>query len=185
MERQPEAPATKLTTPGGSHSPSVRRVFAGYRLAEGTALASTFCKETVTMHGSSDARINPIKEQAAFLKMIRRIVLDIAPYGGMLSATVVSPKDGYDADSPLRLTADRCRIPGGLKSRYRSMEDPGAAESLLALLVRLYREALDFDGDIAITLHETRSRLPVAGLFDSHSIHLEFGAIRAEDSASH
>jgi hypothetical protein len=116
--------------------------------------------------------------------MIRRIVLSVAPYPGMLTVTAESTDDSFNEGSPLRLTLDRTVVQSVLPPKFRSLEDPGADEMLLDLLVRFYRTWLDFDGDLCITLHETRNRNPITASFDDHNIYLEFGAIRAIGSAS-
>jgi len=125
-------------------------------------------------------RVNPIKEPATFLRALRRLVLDAAPYGGVLSVTLPDHAAPDHPDRSLRLTSDRISIPAGLISGFDSIDDPEAGRAVLDRLVRFYQDLLDYDGNIVVTLHEAEDRDPLAGVFGSRTIYLEFGAIRAK-----
>lgn len=96
------------------------------------------------MNGPSGSLLDPIENRDAFLAMIRRTVLDIAPYDGVLGVLLFSS----DADDDVTLTDDRCMLPAGLTSRLRSIDDNQAAEALLDNLVTIYRDILNCDGTI-------------------------------------
>jgi hypothetical protein len=125
-------------------------------------------------------QIDPIKEPATFLEMVRRVVFDAAPYGGVLSVTLPDQAAPDHPDRSLRLTSDRTSIPKGLMSSVSSIDDPDAGRAVLDRLVRLQQDILNYNGDIVVTLHEAEDRDPLAGVFGNRTIYLEFGAIRAE-----
>jgi hypothetical protein len=131
---------------------------------------------------SSDSRLDPVKDPTTFLDMLRRVIFDVAPYSGVIGVALLGGvhHDAIHNDASSRLTADRCPIPLGLRSRFDSFRDAESGETLLDLLVRFYREILDFSGDIVVTLFEAEDRPPLAGVFDGHTIYVEFGTIRAE-----
>jgi hypothetical protein len=126
------------------------------------------------MNGPSNDRINPIEDQDLFLKMIRRTVLDIAPYRGVLGVLI----SGGGAPEPVTLTDDRCTLPKGLMSHFKSFDGDEAAKALLDHLVAIYREILDFNGTIVVRLFEAADGTPMVADFDGREIYLERGALR-------
>jgi hypothetical protein len=129
------------------------------------------------MHGP---QVSPIDDPATFLTILRRVVFDTAPYGGVLSVTLPHYAAADHLDRSLRLTSDRTPIPAGLISNFRSIDDEGAGRSLLDRLVYLQQDFLRYDGDMVVTLHEARDSDPLAGVIGNRTIYVEFGAIRAE-----
>ena len=113
--------------------------------------------------------VNPIEEPATFLRALRRLVLDAAPYGGVLSVTLPGHIAPDHPDRSLRLTSDRTSIPAGLVSGFDSIDDPGAGRAVLDRLVRFCHNLLDYDGDIVVTLHEAEGRDPLAGVIGSRT----------------
>ena len=124
-------------------------------------------------------RVDPVKESRFLLKQLRRIVLDVAPYRGVLSVTFPAEAAAQGQGGMLRFTSDRRRIPRGLVSSFQSIDDPRAGVTLLNLLVSFYKEFLDYDDDIVVTLHEAEARDPLVAVFGSHKVYLEFGGIGA------
>ncbi len=97
-----------------------------------------------------------------------------------MSVTLPDEADPGDSARSLRLTSDREGVPAGLMTRYDTIDDAEAAKTLLDTLVRFYKDAIDYNGDIVVTFHEATDRDPLAGSFGSRTIYLEFGAVRAE-----
>jgi len=125
-------------------------------------------------------RVNPIKEPVTFLEMLRRVILDAAPYGGVFSVTLPDHAAPGHSERSLRLTSDRSSIPAGLISSFDSIDELEAGRALLDRLVRFRQDFLDYDGEIVVTLHEAADRDPLAGVLGNRTIYLEFGAVRAE-----
>lgn len=132
------------------------------------------------MQGPDGTRIAPLKEEALFMRQLRNLIFRVAPYRGVLSVTFLGTTSP-DNSGPVRFTSLEGSASKGFVPRFGSIDDPGAAESLLGFLVTFYQDMLKHEGDIVVALHEAKGRDPLAGTFGDTTIYVEFGGIGASD----
>lgn len=145
------------------------------------ALASTFRKESdKNMEKSNETRVDPLKDEAFFMDLVRKLIFRVAPYRGVLSVTFLNTESKTEP-GPIRYTSVHGEAPKEYEARFSSVDEPGAGEALLSLAVSFYRDLLRYDGDIVIALHEARSRDPLCGVMGTQNIYVEFGGVGAAD----
>lgn len=134
------------------------------------------------MQGPDETRINPLKEEALFMRQLRNLIFKVAPYEGVLSVTFLgTTATDEEGEGPLRYISLEGRASKGFVPRFGSIDEPGASESLLNFLVAFYQDMLQYGGDIVVALHEAAARDPLAGTFGKTTIYLEFGGVGASD----
>jgi hypothetical protein len=131
------------------------------------------------MPGSNELKLDSTLDQEAVLNEVRRIILDVAPYSGVLSVTLPQLDDAERPGTPLRLTSDRIQIPGSVRSQFTSIDQSGAGKAVLDLLV-LFRERLAYKGQLVVTLHEAEDSDPLVGVRGDDMTYVEFGEVRSE-----
>lgn len=132
------------------------------------------------MQEPDETRIDPLKEEALFMRQLRNLLFKVAPYRGVLSVTFLGTT-AADQQGPIRYISLEGRGSKGFVPRFRSMDEPDAGQSLLNFLVAFYQDILQYNGDIVVALHETAPRDPLAGTFGRKTIYVEFGGVGASD----
>ncbi len=127
------------------------------------------------MQEHPNKRLDPTVQREETLELIRRAVFTVAPYTGLLGVMLI----GKGIEEPVRLTGERREVPQEANPRFASLDDVDADKVLLGLLVSVYREYLDYQGKIVVSLFEAKERMPMVADFDGHEIFLEFGSARA------
>jgi hypothetical protein len=154
-------------------------ILLGGHFAKGASLRHLSQRKNFEMPGSNELKLDPTVDQEAVLNETRRIILEVAPYSGVLSITLPQLDDTERPGMPLRLTSDRVLIPRSARSQFGSIDQPGAGKAALDLLV-LFRERLAYRGQLVVTLHEAEDNDPLVGLRGEDATYLEFGAVRSE-----
>ena len=114
------------------------------------------------------------------MRQLRNLIFRVAPYRGVLSATFLGTTSA-DKSGPVRFISLEGRGSKGFVPRFGSIDDSGAAESLLGFLVTFYQDMLKHEGDIVVALHEAKGRDPLAASFGHTTIYVEFGGVGASD----